>query len=79
MTMEKYLSKYLFDKYEYKEIVSASKCGLTISTSMKPESVAAMVVDTNITLNSLIIICNYIRDTFGMRAILPGAVYHLGT
>ena len=39
-----------------------------------------MVDDTNITLNSLIIILNYIRDAFGKCAILPGkTVHNLGT
>ena len=38
---------------------------------MKPESVAAMVDDANITLTSLRIICDYIRDAFGKRTILP--------
>ena len=38
---------------------------------MNPESVAAMVDYANINLTSLIIICNYIRDSFGKRAILP--------
>ena len=47
---------------------------------MNPESVASVVDDSNITLTSLIIICNYIRDAFGKRAILPGeAVQNLGT
>ena len=32
---------------------------------MNPESVAAMVDDVNIMLTILIIIWNYIRDTFG--------------
>ena len=39
-----------------------------------------MVDDSNITLNILIIICNYIRYAFGKRAILPEeAVNNLGT
>ena len=47
---------------------------------MNPESVSAMVDDNNITLTSLRIICNYIRDSFGKRAILPEeAVHNLGT
>ena len=43
---------------------------------MKPESVAAMVDDANITLTSLILICNYIKDAFGKRAILPEKAVH---
>ena len=47
---------------------------------MKPESVADMVDDANIMLTRLRIICNYIRDVFGTRAILPEeAVHNLGT
>ena len=47
---------------------------------MKPESVAAMVEDTNIIMTILIIICNYIRGAFGKRDILPeDAVQNLGT
>ena len=39
-----------------------------------------MVDDANITLTSLIIICNYLRDAFGKRAILPEeSVQNLGT
>ena len=39
-----------------------------------------MVDDANITLTILRIICNYIRDAFGKRAILPEeAVHNLGT
>ena len=39
-----------------------------------------MVDDTNIMLNRLRIICNYIRDAFGKRDILPEeAVHNLGT
>ena len=38
-----------------------------------------MVDDANITLTILRIICNYIRDAFGKRAILPEeAVHNLG-
>ena len=78
--MAQYPSKYLYDKYEYEEIVAASQCGLPVSTSMNPESVSDMVDDAKITLTILIIICNYIRDAFGKRAILPGeAVQNLGT
>ena len=59
---------------------SASQCGLPIGTPMNPESVAAMVNDTNITITRLIIICNYLRDAFGKRAILlEEAVHNLGT
>ena len=39
-----------------------------------------MVEDANITLTSLKIICNYIRDALGKRDILPEeAVYNKGT
>ena len=80
MSMEQYLSKYLFEKYEDEENFAASQCGLPVSTFMKPESVSAMVDDANIMLTSLIIICNYKRDKFGKRAILPEEVVHnLGT
>ena len=71
MAMEQYLSKYLFEKYEDEAIFAASKCGLPISTSVKPELVATMVDYANITLTSLRTICNYIRDAFGKRDILP--------
>ena len=56
MAMAQYLSKYLFEKYEDEAIFAASRCGLPFSTSMKPESVDAMVYETNITLTSLKII-----------------------
>ena len=80
MAMAQYLSKYLFEEYEDEAIFSNSQCGLPISTSMKPESVAAMVDYSNLTLTSLIIICNYIRDEFWKRAILPEeSVDNLGT
>ena len=47
---------------------------------MKLESVSAMVNDANIMLTGLVIIWNYIRDSFGKRAILPEeAVHNLGT
>ena len=47
---------------------------------MNPESVSAMVDDNNITLTSLRIIFNYIRDAFGKCAIFPEeAVHNLGT
>ena len=58
MAMAQYPSKYFFEKYEDEAIFAASKCGFPVSTSMKPEPVAAMVHDANITLTSLIIICN---------------------
>ena len=51
--MAQYLSKYLFEKYEDEAIFVASKCGLPVSTSMNPESVATMVDDSNITLANL--------------------------
>ena len=69
MDMAQYLSKYLFEIYEYEAIFVASQCGLPIITSMKPYSDAVMVEYVNITLNILIILCNYIRDEFGKRAI----------
>ena len=70
----------MFDKYEDEEKFAYSQCGLPFSTSMKPESVAAMVDDANITLASLIIICNCIRDSFGKHDILPEeGVQNLGT
>ena len=79
MAMVQYLSKF-FEKDEDEAIFSASKCGLPVSTSMNPESFADMVDDANITLTSLIIMCNYIRDAFWKRAILPKeAVHNLGT
>ena len=66
----------MFEKYEDEVIVSASQCGLPVSTSMNPESVSDMVDDAKITLTILIIICNYIRDAFGKRAILPEEAVH---
>ena len=69
--MAQYLSKYLFDKYEDEAIFVASKCGLPVRTSMKPESVADMVDDANIKMTSLRIIRKYIIYAFGKRAILP--------
>ena len=69
--MAQYLSKYLFEKYEYEAIFAASQWGLPVSTSTKPKSVAAIVDDSNITLTSLRIIHNYKRDSFGKRAIIP--------
>ena len=77
--MAQYLSKYLFEKYEDEAIFASSKCVLPGITSMNPESVADVVDDANIMLTSLIIICNYIRDTFGKRAILPESAHNLGT
>ena len=63
-----------------KQFFDASQCGLPISTSTKPESVSAMVDDDNITLTSLRIICNHIRDAFLKCAVLPEeAVHNLGT
>ena len=59
VSMAQYLSKYFFEKYEDEAIVSASQCGLSVRTSMNPESAADMVDDENITLTSLRIICNY--------------------
>ena len=50
--MAQYLSKYLFEKYEDEEMFAASQFGLPVSTPMKPESVAVMVDDANITLTS---------------------------
>ena len=78
--MAQYLSKYLFEKYEYEAIFAVYQCGLPVRTSMKPKSFAAMVDDANILLIILRIIWNYIRDAFGKRAILPEkAVHNLGT
>ena len=65
MAMAQYMSKYLFEKYEYEAIFSASKCGLPVRTSMNPESVASMVDNANITMTSLIIIFNYINRCIG--------------
>ena len=80
MTMTQYLSNYLFEKYEDESIFAASQCGLPVSTSTNPESVASMVDDADITLTSLRIICNYIGDAFGKSAILSEEVVHnLGT
>ena len=80
MAMAQYLSNYLFEKCEDEAFCFASKCGLPVSTFMNSESVASMVNDYNITITSLIIICNYIRDAFGKRAILPKeVVQNLGT
>ena len=56
MAVAKYLSNYLLEKYEYEAIFAASKCGLTVSTSVKTESVAAMIYNGNIFLDSLRII-----------------------
>ena len=66
----------MFEKYEDEVIVSASQCGLPVSTSMNLESVSDMVDDAKITLTILIIIRNYIRDAFGKRAILPEEAVH---
>ena len=66
----------MFDKYEDEVIFSASWRGLPVSTYMKHESVSAMVDDANITLTSLIIVCNYIRDEFGKHDILPEETVH---
>ena len=43
---------------------------------MKPESVAVMVDDANITLTSLRMICNCIRDASEKHAILPEEAVH---
>ena len=78
--MVKYLSEYLFEKYEDEAIFAASQCCLPVSTSMKPESVDVMVDDSNIKITSSIKICNYMRDAFGKHDILPEiAVHNLGT
>ena len=71
VAMAQYLSKYLFEKYEDEAIFAAYQCGLPVSTSTNPESVAAMVDDANINLISLIIIFSYTRDALGKCAILP--------
>ena len=59
------------EKYEDEAIFAASQCGLPVRTSMKPESVSAMVNDVNIMLTRLIIIYNYMRYAFEKRDILP--------
>ena len=70
----------MFEKYEYEAIFAASKGGLPVSTYVKTESVAAMVDNDNIFLDSLRIIWNYIRDPFGDPAIFPVETVHtLGT
>ena len=70
----------MFDKYEDEEKFPTSKCGLPVRTSTKPKSVSSTVDDGNITLTSLTIILNYIRDAFGKRDILAEeAVQSLGT
>ena len=50
--MAQYLSKYLFDKYEDEELFAASQYRLPVSTSMNPESVNAMIDDSNKFLTS---------------------------
>ena len=70
MAIAKYLSKYLFDKYEDEAILAASQCGLPVRMSVNPGSIVAVVDDASITLTSLRIICNYIRGVFGKRDIL---------
>ena len=70
VAMAQYLSKYLFEKYEYEAIVSDSRCRSPVSTSMKTKSVAAMVDCANIILTILRIIFSNIRYEFGKRAIL---------
>ena len=78
--MAQYLSKYLFEKYEDESIFAAARCWLPVSAPMNLESVSDMVDDANITLTSLRIICNYIRDAFWKRVILPEeTVHNLGT
>ena len=77
MAMAQYLSKYLFEKYEDEEFFFAHQCGLTVRTSMNPLSVSDMVDYANITLTSLRIICNYIRDAFWRRTILPGEAVNI--
>ena len=78
--MAQYLENYWFEKYEYEAIFTASQWGLPVSTTMKPESVAAMFDDENITLTSLRIVWNNKRDAFGKRDILPEEeVHNLGT
>ena len=65
-----YLSKYLFNKYEDEAIFDVSQCGLPVITSINLDSVSDMVDDSNITLTRLIIILNYIIDSFGKCDIL---------
>ena len=69
MAMAQYPPKYLLEKYEDEAIFATYQCGLPVSTSMNPKSVASVVDDTNITLTRLRIICNYTRYSFGERAI----------
>ena len=69
--MAQYLSNNLFEKNLDEETCASSLYMLLVSTAIKLESVSAMFDDANITLTRLIIIWNYIGDTFGKRGILP--------
>ena len=71
MAVAQYLSKCLFEKFEFEDIFAASRCGLPIRTSMNPESISSVVDDVNIKMTSLRIIYNYIRDAFRKHDILP--------
>ena len=65
MATAQYLSKYLLEKCDYVAVFAASQCGLSVSTSMKPESVAVTFEDYNKMLTILIIICYYIKYELG--------------
>ena len=65
MAVAQYLYKYSFEKYEDGAIFAASKFGFPVITSMTPESVAAIIYFSNITLTTFRIICNYIKRCIG--------------
>ena len=75
-TMSQYLSKYLFNKYEYEAIFATSQYGLSVRIFMNPELVSDVVDDSKTTMTILRIICNYIIDTFGKCSILPEEAMH---
>ena len=74
--MSQYLSKYLFNKYEYEAIFATSQYGLSVRIFMNPELVSDVVDDSKTTMTILRIICNYIIDTFGKCSILPEEAMH---
>ena len=74
--MAQNLQNYSFEKYEDEASFSASRDGLPVRTSTNAESVVTMVDDDNITMTSLRIVCNCIRDAFGKRNILPEEAVH---
>ena len=76
MSIAQYLLNYLFEKYKDEAIFDVCQYGLPVSTSVKLESISVIVYDANIALNSLRIICNYIRNAFGKRNILPKEAVH---